>query len=53
MKFVENAVEEGFVSKDFADKIFVISDSATDLLDQLATHNPPVSTLKWLNEDQI
>jgi len=53
LMLIQNGVEQGFIKDDLARNILVVADNATQLLDMLAVHIPPVAEFKWLQEDQI
>jgi len=53
LDLTNNAVEQGFIKEDLAKNIMVVSQTPSELLDKLEVHKPPMSEIKWLNEDEI
>jgi hypothetical protein len=45
-------VSAGFISPKYRD-VFVVAETATALLDKLASHTPPVGITSWLSPAQV
>ena len=48
LAWIDQAVELGFVRPQHR-KLLVVSDRASDLIEQMKTHHPPPSAVKWMS----
>lgn len=52
LAWVDHALAEGFIRAPHRD-LMVVAESAAELLDRLATHQPPAGLTKWLDWEQL